>query len=72
MNVLLDLMAEYSEVGGRMSGLVGLLGLDRVLRLVTARRDLQLSAVTPVEVERATRPSLRPIGALHNAGPATP
>jgi precorrin-3B synthase len=65
---LLDLMAHYTEVGGRMAGLVALLGLDRVLSLVSARRDLRLSAVARREVERANAPSRRPIGELAQSG----
>jgi precorrin-3B synthase len=64
----LDLMAETSEAGGRMSGLVGLLGLDGVLSLLTARGGVHLSELAPSQVERVTAPSLRPIGELAQRG----
>jgi precorrin-3B synthase len=64
----LDLMAEYAEVGGRLSGLIGLLGLNAVLGLLTTRGDLHLFEVTPSERERATTPSLHPVGELPQRG----
>jgi precorrin-3B synthase len=65
---LLDLMLEHPEAGGRMSGLVALLGTDEVLRLVAARHDLHLFEVAPGARGSVSAPSRRPIGELAQRG----
>jgi precorrin-3B synthase len=66
---LLDLMARHPEVGGRMSGLVALLGPDEVLRRAAAPQDIQLAAVMRRELEPTNAPSIPPIGVLAQRGP---
>jgi precorrin-3B synthase len=65
----LDLMAEHPEAGGRMSVLVDLLGVDRVLSLAAARRGIQLCEMAPSELVPGATTSLRPIGALLQCRP---
>ena len=67
---VLDVMTEHSEVGGRLSGLVALLGLGETLDRAAARRSVQLVRLEPSDVAFSTGPSLRPIGLLpqHEAG----
>jgi precorrin-3B synthase len=61
---VLDLMTEHSEVGGRLSGLVALLGLDETLDQAAARRGVHLFRLAPTEFAFSAEPSLRPIGVL--------
>jgi precorrin-3B synthase len=61
---VLDLMAEHSEVGGRLSGLVALLGIDETLDQAAARRGVHLFRLAPTEYAFSAEPSLRPIGVL--------
>ncbi len=61
---ILDLMAEHAEVGGRLSGLVALLGVDEALDQAAARRDVHLFRLAPADVAFSAEPSLRPIGVL--------
>lgn len=63
------LMADYPAAGGRMSGLVTLLGAEKVLNLAAASHDVQLAEVASRDVERAPSPSLRPMGQLRQRGP---
>jgi precorrin-3B synthase len=58
------LSADYPEARGRMSGLVALLGAEKVLSLAAASHDIQLAEVAHRDVERATTPSRPPIGRL--------
>ena len=46
------LMADYPAAGGRMSGLVTLLGAEKVLNLAAASHDIQLAEVAGGDVER--------------------
>ncbi len=63
------LMADYPAAGGRMSGLVTLLGAEKVLNLAAASHDIQLAEVAGGDVERAPGPSLRPLGPLPQHDP---
>jgi precorrin-3B synthase len=66
---LLDLMAHYPDAGGRMSGLVARLGLDKVMDLAAASGEIRLSEATPGELDVSNAPSIQPIGQLPQGWP---
>jgi precorrin-3B synthase len=63
------LMADYPAARGRMSGLVHLLGTEKVLSLAAASRHIELVAMARQDVTRPTTASRRPIGQLRQRGP---
>jgi len=63
------LMGDYPAARGRMSGLVALLGAEKVLSLAAASHHIQLAAVARRDVERPATASRRPIGPLRQRGP---
>ncbi len=62
------LMADHPAAGGRMSGLVTLLGGEEVLSRAAASHDIAVATVAGRDVARPSGPSLRPIGQLRQRG----
>ena len=62
------LLADHPAAGGRMSGLVTLLGGEEVLRRAAVPHDIALATVAGRDVARPAGPSLRPIGQLPQRG----
>jgi precorrin-3B synthase len=65
---LLELMAHHPGAGGRMAGLVALLGSDKVLDLAAASGGIRLSEATSDQIEVSNAPSVQPIGQLSQGG----